>query len=393
MKNIYLLDIYEEHTSGFTTFKREWLEALSGYSHICLHHIIENYPVDEFNIVQEGEIRRIYIPYIERSKYRNAIIGTLLQQYISDSPETIFILNFSPAYRVLAMLKDYFPSCKAVYVIHDFIWASYVMGDVDKFKRIIKEGEQTEYSDIVCKAYKDNVKAFELANKIVCLSEDTYQLLNSFYEIHPSRLSLIPNGMKDYAALLSKTYKKENEIGKTLIAVGRVTLQKGMFDLLQCFQHVVKAIPDCRLVIAGDIKKQEINSFPHLVKQNVYFLGNIDHMTLYDWYRKADVGIILSYYEQCSYVGIEMKMFGIPVVASDGFGVRNMFNDNNAIVVSIGQRGSREYQIHLAESIIRMLSLPAEKLREYAMLSRKSYLQHYNQIGMRNKYLELIKNI
>ena len=73
-------------------------------------------------------------------------------------------------------------------------------------------------------------------------------------------------------------------------------------------------------------------------RKNITILGVVSKDCLYGWYRAADAGIVPSYYEQCSYSGIEMKMFGLPIVASSGFGVRRMFTPENSIVADIGDR-------------------------------------------------------
>ena len=131
--NVYFIDIYEDSVSGFTTYKEEFLQCVLDLGYY-LHCIILNAPVKDFNIFEENDIEYIKIP----NACRRESIGCLLSLYIKDSTTNIFIHNFSVAYPVLEMLKKDFPLSKLVFIIHDFIWASYVNGDIARFKKIIR---------------------------------------------------------------------------------------------------------------------------------------------------------------------------------------------------------------------------------------------------------------
>lgn len=388
MKDVYFLDIYEEHRSGFTTYKEELFACFNGYKNIRLHLLVENYPTDEFRIKKVNGMECFYIPRLSPIYYRKNILGTLLKQYIKDSSNSIFLINFSPTYQTALMLKEYFPLSKVIYVIHDFIWASFLLGDIDRFKRIITGAETHEKKDIIYKAYEDNIKSLQLVDNIVCLSEDTFDLLSSFYHVESSKLTIIHNGMRDKYEC-DKVLKK-NSSSITLLAVGRITRQKGMIDLILSFERVSNSFPDSQLVIAGKIEKDTENVLRNHLNDKIHILGDITHKELYEWYQIADIGIVASYYEQCSYVGIEMKMFGLPIVASNSFGVKNMFNENNARMIAIEGKSSEEILCNIANSIIKILEMPMNQRKELARNSRKSYETMYNINHMENNYINLI---
>ena len=48
---------------------------------------------------------------------------------------------------------------------------------------------------------------------------------------------------------------------------------------------------------------------------------------MYRFYQVADVGVMLSTHEQCSYVGMEMMMIDIPLVATTSTGLKEMVVD------------------------------------------------------------------
>ena len=127
---------------------------------------------------------------------------------------------------------------------------------------------------------------------------------------------------------------------------------------------------------------------------HVSFVGLINKKELEKWYAVADMGVIPSYYEQCPYVGIEMMMHGLPIVASDGFGLRNMFRDGvNAVVAPIGDReDSSEFSRNLAEAMDKLLH--SDKLRK--MLSKNAqdiYRSRYSERQMLMGYRELLSSL
>lgn len=49
--------------------------------------------------------------------------------------------------------------------------------------------------------------------------------------------------------------------------------------------------------------------------------------TIKELYQISDIGVLPSFVEQCSYVGIEMMMFGLPIVGTTGTGLSEMIDN------------------------------------------------------------------
>ena len=113
---------------------------------------------------------------------------------------------------------------------------------------------------------------------------------------------------------------------------------------------------------------------------------------LYQWYQMADIALFPSFHEECGYVGIEMMMHGLPVVASDGFGVRCMFHDGiNARIAKIRNRKKpREFENNLTSAILELLHDEA-LCKQLSKGARQVYKSCYTVERMQNKYRELLK--
>lgn len=394
-KRIYLLDIYEKNISGFTTYKQELFSCLKGYEDFRAYHIVLKFPTDEFFIDSKEGVITFYIPeiYGDNNVYT---ITALLKLYILNSPDNIFIQNFAPAYPLLRILKETFPLCKIVYVIHDFMWATYLMGDVEYFKKIIAGEMSCKNDSLIFKLYKDGLNSFAISDKIICLSEDTFKLLVGTYFIAPSKIRLIPNGLKDSYVKYNPNIRQQYNIlkdDKVILFVGRVCQQKGALDLLAAFKSIVSIIPNCWLMIAGSIDNASISVIEDCVRTHILILGVLSKERLYDLYQMADIGIVPSYYEQCSYTGIEMQMFGLPIVASNSFGVRCMFKDTNAIVYSIHRSDTKSTIAELSDKIIKILTLPKANIEKLKNISRFQYESTYTHDKMKAKYKQMFSSL
>lgn len=184
---------------------------------------------------------------------------------------------------------------------------------------------------------------------------------------------------------------------KILLLIGRPTRQKGVFDLIAAMNRVLESYPSTKLVIIGDGNEVSMKEIIYSTSENaaaVILTGQLSKNEVRKWLVIADIGIIPSYYEQCSYTGIEMMMYGIPIIASDGIGIRNMFqNGVNARIARIGNRKRpKEYQYNLATAIVELLGSP-DTCDNLSKGARQAYEEKYHIRHMKQKYNELIQSL
>lgn len=400
--NIYIIGMYDRRITGFYTYRQELSQSLKEQPNLSVNIVNLRCPISEFQIVENEGITIYNCPVTPQNPLE--VNGGLLSLYIKDLENNVFLVNFSPSTSTVRMLRAYFGRGRILYVIHDFMWASFLCGDIRRLKIILKEQGEDHLNQLVCQTYADGLTTFELSDGIVCLSEDTYQLLLDIYGVSRQKIALIPNGLKDvfgYSGYLGRNSVSHSWLGnsKILLYVGRISEQKGLCALLGGFGKVLKTFPNCKLVLIGEVDGKIIGSIDDNIRSNVIFLGIQPKERVYEWYRLADIGILPSYYEQCSYTGIEMKMFGLLVISSDGFGIRRMFTRDNAIVAAIGDRDNpQEFQRNLIASITEALMCAAERQNELRRQSRLDYLNRYTtntlSIGYRRLFEKLygVKN-
>lgn len=407
MKNIYLVD--EQVSSarnGIGTYLQEIISALKGMD-VNINIIRFNSKKEEFDIELKSDIRIFHFPKFLRGSFTEHpdIISKFFRLFIEDSAENIFFLNHSPCETLMVSLKESYPLSKIVFTIHDQGWTSSLLGNVKKFKKIISRRTSSEvkksYSYLI-EYFNQERRMYDIADRVLCLSNDSYSLLKETYKVKENKIFLSGNGLSDSFRSLDE--KEKNRIReklhlasneKIILHIGRVQNSKGCKALLRSFKQVLSVYPNCRLVLAGTL--YDPDSFldeSASISSKVSFTGQISKEELKEWLRIADVGVLPSYTEQCSYAGIEMMMHGLPIVASDGWGVRNMFIDgyNTIRAPIVNYSNSSIYEKNLVTAIIKLLM--SENLRFIlSENARKEYEQKYAISVMSNRYRELIITI
>lgn len=353
MKNLYILkECISCSENGIGTYIKQLILCLSDLD-ISINILAFNSDREAFGIEQKDNICYYHFPSFPNKDMNSnyLIIDKFLRLYIPDSSLNFFLFNNSPNSSLMKIIRESHPLSRQIYVIHDMGWTSYLSGDWSLYLRLLKHREEKTVSqqyDNMWQSFREEVKMCTYADRVLVLSEDTYNLLAGHYPIQKEKLVLIPNVLVKKYERWPKAKRKKMKASmllqadeKILLYVGRMTELKGAFVYIEAFKEIVKKYPSCRLVMVGTIPDVEYalkKCSP--VSTRIHFTGLISSDELEKWYQIADVGIFPSYTEQCSYVGLEMMAHGLPVVASDGFGVRCMFNEKNAEIAKIGNRSS-----------------------------------------------------
>lgn len=140
------------------------------------------------------------------------------------------------------------------------------------------------------------------------------------------------------------------------------------------------------VVVGGGEYGRLLSLYPESNSQLV-LMGEVHNVSIIDeLYTVADIGIVPSYIEQCSYTAIEMMMHGIPIVGLYSFGLKEIFNLTP--VSSLHIESSIPYSYLAMSGIIRELLDNPNLLRTEGHNNRKKYEKYYSPLN-RNIWEEL----
>lgn len=141
-----------------------------------------------------------------------------------------------------------------------------------------------------------------------------------------SKLTRIPNGV-DVSPFATSSYPARV---RRFAFLGRVTRDKGVWELLDAFEAVHGREPGCSLVIAGDGEDEA--ALRAVVGERglggaVEFLGRIPYEGLAEFFERSDCLVLPSYSEGLPMAVLEAVAHKRPIVATDVGDLRRLFDD------------------------------------------------------------------
>ena len=125
-----------------------------------------------------------------------------------------------------------------------------------------------------------------------------------------------------------------------LLAAGRLSQEKGIFDLPQILARVRQSLPDVRLVVAGTgpAEKELKKRLPEAC-----FLGWVDKARMRQLYAGLDLFVFPSRFDTFGNVVLEAFTYGMPVIAYNCKGPKDIIEDgiSGHLVEDVEQMGSR----------------------------------------------------
>lgn len=166
-------------------------------------------------------------------------------------------------------------------------------------------------------SYSLEQQLFHRADKLIAVAHSVAQELQ-LYDIDPQRVGVLGNGVD--IGVFSPGKREPDRSDPYFLTVGRLAPPKGLEDLVQCAEAVVRQFPHHRFLIAGagpleeqlraDIARREMEG-------KVVLVGHItDRGQLVDLYRGATAYIHPAHYEGLPTVLLEAMACGRPVVTT-----------------------------------------------------------------------------
>lgn len=169
-------------------------------------------------------------------------------------------------------------------------------------------------------------KLFYKNTPFITVSESTRDDLLT-YGIETSNIYVIKNGVTTF----KMSYKKSK--AKTVMFLGALAKDKGIYDAIECFAKINKNEPDCKYWVVGRGSQQFIGELTKYAKklgldENIIFWGYVSNKKKFELLAKSHIMINPSEHEGWGLVNIEANAMGTPVVAYNVHGVKDSVINN-----------------------------------------------------------------
>lgn len=174
------------------------------------------------------------------------------------------------------------------------------------------------------------ILTYRRSDRIICISEDSRNILVDKYRINASKTVVINPGVDtQYFYPLEDVEKIPN----SLLYVGRVDKRKGVDFLIKAMPHAVRQKPDIKLFVGGVGKHlTALKAFVRSngIEKNVNFLGFIPDETLNLWYNKVQCVVIPSVFEGFGLTAVEAMAAGTSVICTEVDSLKHIVIDGQS---------------------------------------------------------------
>lgn len=168
------------------------------------------------------------------------------------------------------------------------------------------------------------------AIKIFAISNSTKQDIINQYKIDDDKIKTIPCALNK---TIFKPSRQKIIFNKKLLFVGRLVPRKNIIDLIKVMKLLVNSDKEFILNIVGEgeyvyIKKIKKEIFVNNLQRNIIFYGKITDAELNRLYKSNSVFVFTSLVEGFGLVLLEAMSKGLPVIAYNVNGVKDVLINN-----------------------------------------------------------------
>lgn len=228
---------------------------------------------------------------------------------------------------LIRMFKDHF-AASAILSVHYTIWGIELKGDYQRMRSLLVRPHDAsqDVEKNVLDSFRSEKATMEICDAVIAPSSHTIEYLKDLYGVPPEKVLMIPHVLRSLPCVSEERSSLRRKYGipekdTVILYVGRISRDKGVYDLLEAMKTLMAEHPDIRLFITGggELQKAYRSVAPYFTR--IAFTGFLQSEDLAGMYRLADIGVVPSHYEEFGYVALEMASAGLPTVVSDAGGL------------------------------------------------------------------------
>jgi len=236
---------------------------------------------------------------------------------------------------LLAEVGRYARSCRELVrqesfdVIHAHDWMTYPAGlaiAAQSGKPLVVHLHSTEFDrsgeHVQQRVYDIERRGMHESSAVICVSRTTAGVAAERYDVPPEKIAVVYNGVGATPGGESAPRTRRGQ--KTVLFLGRITMQKGPEYFLAAARKVLTLTEDVNFIVAGS--GDRLRSTVHLAAEmgighKVLFAGFLRGDDVTRAFRMADLYVMPSVSEPFGIAALEAISQGVPVIISKSSGV------------------------------------------------------------------------
>jgi len=188
--------------------------------------------------------------------------------------------------------------------------------------------------------------------------------------------------------------REKTESNFSFLLISRLIRDKGVMEYIHAAEIVKKSHPEIEFKILGPFWTQSIGKNTlTMADMDLYIQNDVVSYLGYTldvrpYIGEADCVVLPSYREGCANVLMQAASMSKPLIATDVTGCRNLINDHDS-----GYICKVKSKDDLAEKLIKMYTISAEKRKSMGQNGREKMIRQYQKKIVLDAYLNEIKSI
>jgi glycosyltransferase involved in cell wall biosynthesis len=236
-------------------------------------------------------------------------------------------------------------------------------------------------------SYPLELKLIQASDMVTTVTKSIAQELKE-YHFDPEEVVVIGNGVDEKFFVPAQNMIEDDN--KYIMYVGRMDREKGLFDLVECGEHMCNQRSDISFILAGrgrDLDKLKKKVRKLGLRDKFIFLGQVGKDKLVQLYQNATIFAFPSYHEGLPTALLEAMSCGLPIVATDVRGNRDLISSGEDGIL-VPPRSPKE----MVDAISMLLD--DEKMRRrLGKNARKTIEEHYTWDTVSNDILRCYESI
>ena len=345
---------------------------------------------DEYDV----EIVSLYTKKEEPFKINNKVKVIHLMNESSNREALQASLNNN---NILSFIKETFKSIKILYNKHHLINkyirysdAKVIISTRLEFSKLLNENHRPNMVSIHqehgYRTEKSYINTLKKLNNLKYIMPSGKYLYNEYKKAGIINLRFIPLALKFFP--IKEEYSELNT--NNLVAVGRLSKEKGMADIVKIVLLLKERNIDVKVNIFGDgPEKDHIEKLidENDLKDSIKMWGFRKQEFIKKYYKESSLYLLPSYEESFGLVVLEAMSFGIPcIMFDDAKGPLTIVNRDNGFIIK-----NRKLE-KMADTIVKYLSLNQKERKKLGINARLT-AEEYKYTNIQKKWLNFIKNI
>ena len=191
-----------------------------------------------------------------------------------------------------------------------------------------------------------------------------------------------------------KRLQIEKSKGSLIIGTSSILrIEKGFHILIESFERLLKVYPKAYLLVVGDFANpDDRKTWTERLKASgldtrIFMTGRMAHQYVLAWMKQMDIFVLPSLYEGSPNALLEAMACGLPAVASDVGGVRDMIKDwENGLLIPVNRPDA------LAQKLI-MLAEDKELRKSLGNAARKTVENRFSPEQETQTWTEIYRQV